>query len=60
MKKVNLTKDELFERIESYIYNLYDIIDYFRNVDDEDNAEYWGKEISVLEEFFKQLKKELK
>jgi len=60
MKKVNLTKGELFERIESYIYNLYDIIDYFRNVDDEDNAEYWGKEISVLEEFFKQLKKELK
>ncbi len=34
MKKVNLTKDELFERIESYIYNLYDVIDYFRNVDD--------------------------
>ena len=60
MKKVNLTKDELFERIESYIYNLYDVIDYFRNVDDYDNVEYWRKEISILEELVKQLKKELK
>ena len=60
MKKVNLTKDELFERIESYIYNLYDVIDYFRNVDDQDNVEYCRKEISILEELVKQLKKELK
>ena len=53
-------KNKIFKDIEEYIYHLYDVVDYFRNVGDEENAEYWGKEISILEYFFKQLKKELK
>ena len=51
-------KDKLFKDIESSIYSLYDIVDYFRNIGDEENAEYWGDEIYELEKLIKQLKKE--
>ena len=53
-------KNKILKDIEEYIYHLYDVVDYFRSIGYEENAEYWVNEIYELEKLIKQFKKELK